>query len=730
MVGTVGDLCVKGVLAAGADRPGGVMIIYPTKDAYIVKSEPNKNYGASRVAQVGYYTHWVKRYVVEWKLPKAKGTISKVELFLYSRPIFSYLTQVVNVHILNQPFVENEVCWNKCDKNHKWATPGGDFNNVVVAHYKASNELPAWHHWTLMGREADNPLKITWGDTVRLMIKTTEKLGRQEIYFTREAADNAYTKPYRPYLRIQYGTGGADKTPPTISNVRISTATNNTVTISWITDEPSTSLVEYGITSSYGSRSVLNAKLTTSHKVRLTNLENKRYHYRVISKDASHNEAKSRDYLFTLPGGPDTISVPLGGDIERAINALPPTGGKVSLAKGEYRPMNSVKILNKHNIILEGNGAKLTYGEGAFFPAIYIRDSTNITIRNLHLDRASEGIIMRNVADSTISKVRIENGGRAIGDCASTPRYSKTEALRNITIEDCVLLHNSCNILIRYYGRMKGGVIRNNEIGYARSWMGIDLQQGCSTVLICNNVIHHSANGGFKVYSGSSNHVFRDNLLYANQDGVWIMGGNNNRIVNNIIRNNRRSGILICGPYSNDNTIIKNNRIYANGKYGILLAGDKRHKTATIDIESNTIFGHTSDGIRNPLSRYTLRVKNNIITNNGGYGINEIAGIIISSYNNIWKNRRGSYNNVALGTGDISAAPLFADPSNGDFHLKSKAGRWDRGAEKWVKDKVHSPCIDAGDPKSEYKNEPKPNGSRINMGAYGNTPEASRSSEG
>ena len=40
---------------------------------------------------------------------------------------------------------------------------------------------------------------------------------------------------------------------------------------------------------------------------------------------------------------------------------------------------------------------------------------------------------------------------------------------------------------------------------------------------------------------------------------------------------------------------------------------------------------------------------------------------------------------------------------------------------------MHSPCIDAGDPKSEYKNEPKPNGSRVNMGAYGNTKEASRS---
>ncbi|MCK4623843.1 MAG: hypothetical protein KAV00_00910 [Phycisphaerae bacterium] len=42
-------------------------------------------------------------------------------------------------------------------------------------------------------------------------------------------------------------------------------------------------------------------------------------------------------------------------------------------------------------------------------------------------------------------------------------------------------------------------------------------------------------------------------------------------------------------------------------------------------------------------------------------------------------------------------------------------------------DTATSPCIDAGNQKSKCKNEPKPNGDRINMGAYGNTKEASGS---
>lgn len=38
-----------------------------------------------------------------------------------------------------------------------------------------------------------------------------------------------------------------------------------------------------------------------------------------------------------------------------------------------------------------------------------------------------------------------------------------------------------------------------------------------------------------------------------------------------------------------------------------------------------------------------------------------------------------------------------------------------------------SPCIDAGDPASVFGDERQPNGGRVNMGAYGNTVEASKS---
>jgi len=77
--------------------------------------------------------------------------------------------------------------------------------------------------------------------------------------------------------------------------------------------------------------------------------------------------------------------------------------------------------------------------------------------------------------------------------------------------------------------------------------------------------------------------------------------------------------------------------------------------------------------------------------------------------------------------GNIDADPCFADPCNGDYHLKSQAGRWDPNEGRWTIDDVTSPCIDAGDPMTPIGFEPFPNGGIVNMGAFGGIAEASKS---
>jgi hypothetical protein len=73
-------------------------------------------------------------------------------------------------------------------------------------------------------------------------------------------------------------------------------------TITWDTDEPATSRVEYGATAGYGNSTAEDINLVTGHSVDLTDLiPGIEYHYRVISKDSSSNEKISIDCKFTTP---------------------------------------------------------------------------------------------------------------------------------------------------------------------------------------------------------------------------------------------------------------------------------------------------------------------------------------------------------------------------------------------------------------------------------------------
>ena len=137
----------------------------------------------------------------------------------------------------------------------------------------------------------------------------------------------------------------------------------------------------------------------------------------------------------------------------------------------------------------------------------------------------------------------------------------------------------------------------------------------------------------------------------------------------------------------------------------------------------------------------------NCIFQNGGIGLVGRLGVpgATLSYNNV---RGGGVDSGRYldfpGEGNIDADPCFADPGywdangtpedadddfwiEGDYHLKSQAGRYDPNEGGWTTDEVTSLCIDAGDQNSPIGFELFPNGGLINMGAYGGTAEASKS---
>jgi len=119
------------------------------------------------------------------------------------------------------------------------------------------------------------------------------------------------------------GQGGTDLTSPTISSVSIGSITTQGATVTWDTDEPSNSSVEYitatggdftGAPSTGSSIIADTASGLGQHSVTLTGLSaNTTYYLQVKSTDPSDNTGSSKDgvngYSFTTLDGPSISSV-------------------------------------------------------------------------------------------------------------------------------------------------------------------------------------------------------------------------------------------------------------------------------------------------------------------------------------------------------------------------------------------------------------------------------------
>ncbi|HSW39097.1 MAG TPA: fibronectin type III domain-containing protein [Acidobacteriota bacterium] len=111
-----------------------------------------------------------------------------------------------------------------------------------------------------------------------------------------------------------------DTTPPVISTVVSSNITTSSAVISWLTDQPSDSIVEYGLTTAYGSSTSLSITHVTSHSRLLAGLTASTvYNYRVKSKNAAGDLSVSGNHTFVtaapvstpLPPAPDPAPDPV-----------------------------------------------------------------------------------------------------------------------------------------------------------------------------------------------------------------------------------------------------------------------------------------------------------------------------------------------------------------------------------------------------------------------------------
>lgn len=157
---------------------------------------------------------------------------------------------------------------------------------------------------------------IKEGITYHVTVKSVDQSGNEAIFETE-----------------QMFSGGApgDTTPPTISDVVHKNVTDMGVLLTWKTNEPATSIVEYGTTTSYGSVKE-DTKLVTNHSVSIPGLSpDTVYYYRVVSRDAAANETTyqtANTYFKTL------------------------TAVTIGLAVGNRAPDFTLKNLNDNDVTL------------------------------------------------------------------------------------------------------------------------------------------------------------------------------------------------------------------------------------------------------------------------------------------------------------------------------------------------------------------------------------------
>jgi len=282
---------------------------------------------------------------------------------------------------------------------------------------------------------------------------------------------------------------------------------------------------------------------------------------------------------------------------------------------------------------------------------------------------------------------------------------------------------------------------------YTTIQSAIDASTNGDTIIVRDGTYTGAGNRNIS-FSGKGIHLKSQNgpehsLIDAERSGralVFTGGEQNNAIV---------EGFTISGGYVSGSTwgtgsgggiyisnssspTIRNNVITGNEAAGWGYGGGITVNGGSPLLANNTFSGNTAE--RGPAISIGghIQMYNNIMWGNHSSSINhqiDLGGTITIHYciieggrSGIWTRGLSTINSTVL----LDLDPLFVDASIGKYRLQSQYGRWSRAAGTWVFDTTTSPAIAAGDPSFDYSREPMPNGARINMGAFGNTPTASK----
>ncbi|MEY4723318.1 MAG: hypothetical protein RLZZ324_831 [Candidatus Parcubacteria bacterium] len=168
---------------------------------------------------------------------------------------------------------------------------------------------------------------------------------------------------------------------PVISAIATSGITQTDATVTWSTDIASDSVVEYGLTTGYGS-SPSNGSLVTSHSIPLSGLTvGTLYHYRVKSTDKYGIQSVSSDGTFTTTAAPGG-----GGGNAPPPDTAPPVISGVSVS-GTDVVGGGATIAWQTN---EGSTSQIKFGLTASYGSTW-NDGAFVVMHGTHLSGFADG---------------------------------------------------------------------------------------------------------------------------------------------------------------------------------------------------------------------------------------------------------------------------------------------------------------------------------------------------
>jgi parallel beta-helix repeat protein len=171
--------------------------------------------------------------------------------------------------------------------------------------------------------------------------------------------------------------------------------------------------------------------------------------------------------------------------------------------------------------------------------------------------------------------------------------------------------------------------------------------------------------------------------------GIYYQGPYGGRILNNVVY--RTSGWGIHLWHNANHVTIANNTVFENQQGGMVIGGSLEGNDIAPGVDSGTV------------------VTNNIVVNNGYWGIREMGNVGVNTYadNLLRGNSSGGYDLHGGGspTGTVTADPQFVSYSGGDYRLRTTSPAIDRGTT------LAAPSYDAGLAR-------RPQGRAVDIGAY------------